>query len=268
MKLVLFTGNHPRHLFVNKEVVKYFDEALLIVMDREEVLPVPPSDISSTDKELFSKHFANRYKVETQVYGNLCAEQVFKDHETIFIKPSELNKIHIANRVSEFNADFCFIFGVDLILDPVIDRLPENKINLHLGLSPWYKGAATLYWPFYHLQPQFCGVTFHQINKQPDAGEIIHQCSPLLEFGDKIHDVGAKCVIQARKELNNIFRHWKNNTGFRGKVQKTSGRNWRGSDFHASQLRIIYNLFNDQIVDHYLSGDLGKKKPLLFSCLD
>ena len=40
MKLVLFTGNHPRHLFVNKEVVKYFDEALLIVMDREEVLPV------------------------------------------------------------------------------------------------------------------------------------------------------------------------------------------------------------------------------------
>ena len=52
MKLVLFTGNHPRHLFVNKEVVKYFDEALLIVMDREEVLPVPPSDISSTDKEL------------------------------------------------------------------------------------------------------------------------------------------------------------------------------------------------------------------------
>ena len=37
---------------------------------------------------------------------------------------------------------------------------------------------------------------------------------------DKIHDVGAKCVIQARKELNNIFRHWKNNTGFRGKVQK------------------------------------------------
>ena len=88
--------------------------------------------------------------------------------------------------VKQFNADFCFIFGANLILDPVIENLPQNKINLHLGLSPWYKGAATLYWPFYNLKPQFCGVTFHQITKDADAGEIIHQCVPKLEYGDKI----------------------------------------------------------------------------------
>ena len=52
MKLVLFSGSHSRHLFVNKEVVKYFDEALLIVMEREEVLPLPSSDLSTNDKEL------------------------------------------------------------------------------------------------------------------------------------------------------------------------------------------------------------------------
>ena len=65
-----------------------------------------------------------------------------------------------------------------------------------------------------------------------------------------------------------MFSHWEKKRGFHGKVQKTSGRNWRGSDFHASQLRVIYDLFNDQIVDHYLSGDLGHEQPKLFSCLD
>ena len=95
-----------------------------------------------------------------------------------------------------------------LILDPVIDQ-PSDKINIHLGLSPWYKGSATLYWPFYHLQPQFCGVTFHQITRQADAGEIIHQCVPVLEKGDKIHDVGVKCVIQAKTDLVKIISYWK-----------------------------------------------------------
>ena len=48
-----------------------------------------------------------------------------------------------------------------LNFDPTFAVLPKEKINLHLGLSPWFKGSVTLFWPFYHLMPQFCGSTFH-----------------------------------------------------------------------------------------------------------
>ena len=54
---------------------------------------------------------------------------------------------------------------------------------------------------------------------------------------------------------------------FKGQIQKTTGRNWRYTDFHASQLRVIYDLFNDKIVDHYLSGEFEQREPKLFSCL-
>ena len=57
MKLVLFSGDHPRHLFVNRELLKHFDETLVIVMQREEVLPKPPDDLSEHDKRLFEIHF-------------------------------------------------------------------------------------------------------------------------------------------------------------------------------------------------------------------
>ena len=267
MKLVLFSGDHPRHLFINKEVLNYFDKVLVIIMHREEVLRTPPSDITDHDKKLFEQHFENRYQKEVATYGHLNAREVFNSYDSIYVNPNELNTTRIATKIKDFNADFCFIFGVNLILDPVIDELPADKINLHLGLSPWYKGGATLFWPFYHLKPQFCGSTFHQITKQADAGEIIHQCVPELFPGDTIHDVGARCVVKARDDLNSILSYWKVKRKFDGMVQKTSGRNWRGADFHASQLRVIYDLYNDKIVDSYLSGSLSTRKPKLFSCI-
>lgn len=267
MKLILFSGDHPRHLFVNKEVLKYFDDILVIVMQREKLLPTAPSNLSQHDKKLFEMHFKNRKYVEFAVFGDLNAREVFKNYNTIFITPEELNSKLIAERVKNFNADFCFIFGADLILDPVIDELPTDKINLHLGLSPWYKGGATLFWPFYHLEPQYCGSTFHQITKQADAGDIIHQCVPDLLSGDTIHDVAARSVVKARDELNDIFSYWKKFKKFDGICQKTTGRNWRKVDFHASKLRVIYDLYKDKIVDKYLSGSLGSRKPKLISCI-
>ena len=268
MRLVLFSGTHSRHLFVNREVLKHFDEVLVIVMQREELTPCPPENISSHDRELFIKHFANRYKVESSVYGKLCVDEVFGKCETISITPEQLNTQDIANKIYKFKSDFCFIFGVDLILDPVINSLPRDKVNLHLGLSPWFKGGATLFWPFYLLQPQYCGATFHQITKQADAGEIIHQCVPNLEIGDTIHDVAAKCVIKSVEDLSLLFNHYKIKKCFSGRIQQASGRNWRGVDFHASQLRVIYDLFNDDIVDAYLNGMLEKGRPNLFTCLE
>ena len=268
MKLILFSGDHPRHLFVNKKVVEFFDDILVIVMQREELLPKPPIDIDNHEKELFNLHFKNRYRVESSVYGDLNASEVFKNFNSIFIQPNELNTEILANKIKKFDADFCFVFGVDLILDPVIDVLPVDKINLHLGLSPWYKGGATLFWPFYHLEPQFCGSTFHLITKQADAGEIIHQCVPELLSGDTIHDVGARCVVKAKDEISKLFDYWKRVRKFDSVFQKTSGRNWRKADFHASQLRVIYDLYQDKIVDSYLSGELSKRKPKLISCID
>ena len=37
--------------------------------------------------------------------------------------------------------------------------------------------------------------------------------------------------------------------------------------FYSSHLRVIYNLFDNKIVDFYLDGKLGKQVPSLFSCI-
>ena len=69
MKLLLFSGTHSRHLFVNREILKYFDEALIIVMERE-CLPQAPNNLCTHDKNLFEIHFKNRNLVELENMEN------------------------------------------------------------------------------------------------------------------------------------------------------------------------------------------------------
>jgi len=267
MKVLLFSGNHSRHVFVHKAFCERYEVVGIVTMKREDEVPSPPISINKHDRDLFRLHFDKRYEVEKMIYGNL-SNKVYKDvAPTMYIEPKELNTHKIADFVKGVNADVCFIFGVDLILSPVIEVLPKWKINFHLGLSPWYKGSATLFWPFYFLQPQFAGATIHQIVPQADAGEIIHQIVPQLEYGDGIHDVGAKVVVKALNETLGIFDLLKSKGTLPLFKQKSLGRLFLTRDFQPSHLRLIYDLYEDKIVDAYLNGDLNQRKPRLINGL-
>ncbi|BDG45790.1 MULTISPECIES: formyltransferase family protein [Parageobacillus] len=85
-------------------------------------------------------------------------------------------------------------YGVNKIDDHVIDMLPDYAWNIHGGLSPWYRGNITLFWPFYMLRPNWAGMTIHRLTSKLDGGDIVHHSVPKLEYGDGIHDVACKAV--------------------------------------------------------------------------
>ncbi len=261
-KTILFSGSHSRHLFVHKKILEIFDEVLVIVVNRENVIPPIPLGLDGIDKINFIRHFKERQTAENKAFGKLNINRVFGGANILRIDPNNLNSKMVLDEIKSFSADFCFIFGSELIEEPLFTALPNIKINLHLGLSPWYRGSATFFWPFYFLEPQYAGVTFHQITLEPDAGAIYHQECPKLYAEDGIHDVGVRAVVNASdtalKVCKNIIT--RNTKGFR---QKTSGRVWRGVDFMPSHLRVIYNLYENDIVKYYLNGSLSKRKPKL-----
>ena len=76
-------------------------------------------------------------------------------------------------------------------------------VNIHLGLSPYYKGSATNFWPFVYNKLQFLGVTFMKIDDGVDTGEILHQFRPELKPKDTVHDVGNKLIIKMTEDLLN-----------------------------------------------------------------
>lgn len=259
MKILWIGGNHPRHLyFINKLQTK-FQISGAIIQKRENVIPKPSENIEEVDKVNFVKHFSNRYLTEKKFFGNpsLPKSKILK------VTSLTLNSQKSVDFVNSINPDIVIIFGSDLIKDPLLSCLPKQTINLHLGLSPRYRGAATLFWPFYFLEPNYVGSTFHYIVSEPDAGDIIHQCVPTLDKDDKIHDVACKTVIVSSDEIITLLNIFKKDGKWESFKQKGTGKNFLSSDFKPEHLRLIYNTFNDDITKNYLQGKLNPKAPNL-----
>ena len=153
-----------------------------------------------------------------------------------------------------------FSFGSGIIDDNLIQVLPVNTFNLHLGLSPRYRGSATLFWPFYFLEPQFCGFTIHYLINEPDAGDIIHQEKALLVRNMTLQDVSVMVLKQgvlAYIKLLNRIHSKKPITRF---SQKNTGKIFLDRDFLPDMLRLIYDIYDDDIVNRYLDNEFNNQQ--------
>lgn len=112
------------------------------------------------------------------------------------------------------------------------------------------------------LQPNWAGMTIHKLSEKLDGGDILHHSVPVLEYGDGIHDVANKAVKQAAEDLCYIINHIEIDK-LNYVPQKSAGKLFLSSDWKPEHLRVIYGLFNNDIVDRYLDGDLPKIEPPL-----
>jgi folate-dependent phosphoribosylglycinamide formyltransferase PurN len=258
-KVLLIIGNQRRHLHFATSINREFKLAGVILVDRGKDVPEMPQDIDEIDQINFLKHFKDRSDAEAKHFDkieNLTCP-------ILEVGFSELNTEESVKFIQKISPEFVFVFGSGLIKSPLIEVLPKETINLHLGLSPRYRGSATLFWPFYFLEPNFAGTTFHYLADQPDAGEIIHQIVPVLEYGDKIHDVACKVVAESSLAVIELLLIYIANGSWDKFPQKHSGKNFLDSDFHPSQLRLIYNTFDEKIVDYFLDNKLRNRVPKL-----
>jgi methionyl-tRNA formyltransferase len=270
MKLLLFSGSHARHVYVHEQIIasNELEVAGVVSMQRESTLPDPPTGWPAHDRELFKHHFDRRKEVEQATYGDRSVKRYEDVAPTLFVDRDELNSGHVAEFVRKMDADACFIFGTGLILDPVLPVLPEWRLNFHLGLSPWYKGSATLFWPFYFLEPQFTGGTLHQITPEPDAGAIVHHSIPELRRGNGVHETAADVVVTFAEETVVLLEHLTNEGSLPLTEQTSAGKLFRSDDFDAHHLRVIYDLYDNDMVDEYLDGNLGDHEPSVVDALD
>jgi folate-dependent phosphoribosylglycinamide formyltransferase PurN len=257
MKLLWIGGSHPRHLHYINTIAKAFPLSGAIIEIRENLLPQPPEGLAETDRQNFIRHFGNREKAEQKYFG----EQPFPDCPARKVTHATLNTPESVDFVRSVNPDLVLVFGSGMVRDPLFSALTQPTVNLHLGLSPRYRGAATLFWPFYFLEPPYAGSTFHFIVSEPDAGEIIHQVTPELHPDDGIHDVACKVVMQSAQDAVRLLEIYAEKGGWVTRKQKATGKNFLASDFIPEHLRVIYNVYNDDMVRQYLDGRLKCKTP-------
>ena len=268
-QVIFMCGSHARHLHVAETLWKEGRLAALVIEVRENIIPTPPESLSERDKRNFVMHFKNREEAEKKFFGEKHKE-IVKDWNipVLEVEEEKLNSKQTLDFIKEIDADLLLSYGVHKLSNEMIECYLEKSFNIHGGLSPWYRGCITLFWPFYFLKPNYAGMTIHRLTQQLDGGDILHHSVPKLEYGDRLHDVACKAVLQVADDICKILQELDEGKALKCVRQKSAGKLFLGKDWTPQTLRVVYELFEDRIVDMYLDGELEKEEPKLVNFLE
>lgn len=261
MKVLLATGNHPRH----KYLICLLKEAgfvnALIIEKRENFIPSPPENLDDLTKAFFTMHFEKRNQAEAEVFDSKISEADIDNR--LEILPGEINHQKTIDFVAKNQPDILITFGIGILHQKFLSIAPKEIWNIHGGLSPWYKGTITHFWPSYHLQPQFTGCTIHYINSKIDGGAIIHQTPAVLEHNDGLHQLSCKSLRIGLETIVPLLKLKSKSNSIKAIDQKTTGKLWLKKDWTPQHLKLIYGLYEDKVVNAYLDGELLQHLPKL-----
>ncbi len=258
MKLVMVSGSHPRHLHVVKKVAETGCLAGVVLMRRENMILDIPEGMDSSLTELYRHHFQLRLDMEEKYFGYFDPGAFINSVDHLIVDDEELNSPNVEEYLKRIQPDWLLAYGPGLIRPNILSLVNDRALNLHGGLSPYYKGAATMFWPFYFLEPNYVGTTLHYIIQKIDAGRIVHQSVPVLEHGDCMHEVACKAIVAAADDLKVILGRMAKGEVFEGEEQRKTGKLFLEREWRPEHLRLIYETYGDRIVDLYLDGKINK----------
>lgn len=263
MKIVFLTGSHPRHLFMARAVARSNLLTGLVLEEREEHVPEPPADLAAATRKLFARHFADRAAAEARFFAADAAEDTLAGIDTLKVSADQLNGPRVWSFIDRHRPDLLLSYGVHKLTPETLAHARGRRWNIHGGLSPWYRGVITHFWPSYLLEPQMTGMTIHETTHAIDGGDIVHQNVAELVRGDGIHDLACRAVAGLAGELPELVRRLAGGQLVPLVRQKTTGRIWRSEDWHPAHLHLIYDLYGNRIVDRFLDGAFAGRSPRL-----
>ena len=146
---------------------------------------------------------------------------------------SSINLPRNVERIAALRPDVIVVSGARLLSRAIIDLPTKAAINMHGGLSPYYRGGDSVFWALYNREPQFVGVTIHLLTLGIDAGPLIYTARPTFTADDdemtlfaKIYRLGCElmvCAVEdALQDRLDPVPQWE-----KGRLYYRKDRRWR-----------------------------------------
>lgn len=95
--------------------------------------------------------------------------------ETIITRVPSVNGKEFKESLKTFQTDLFIVNGTRIISAEVLNLIKVPIINVHVGITPLYRGVHGAYWALANNDLQNCGVTIHAIDSGIDTGGILKQ---------------------------------------------------------------------------------------------
>lgn len=198
MKITLFSSNQPRHINLARELSR-IAATVYFVSEVNTVFPGKMNDFYKKS-DVMQEYFSNVITAERKVFGEITFLPI--NVRTLALKSGDLNMTSKAQLADALSSDVFVVFGASYIKGWLIDFLVEkNAFNIHMGLSPYYRGSSCNFWALYDENSAYVGATIHMLSKGLDSGDMLFHCVPSLEKHDTPFDFTMRSVAVAFKGL-------------------------------------------------------------------
>lgn len=204
MTITLFTSNQPRHTSLIERLAGLADR-LFVVQECNTVFPGQVDDFFRKS-EVMQRYFARVIAAERETFGVPRFPMVAGNVRSLPIRMGDLSRLPLDAIEEALRADAFLVFGASYIRGPLCDALVERRaVNIHMGVSPQYRGSSTNFWPLYDGRPEFVGATIHRLTAGLDSGPILFHALPAAEAVDPFL-LGMRAVRAAHEAVHDAIR--------------------------------------------------------------
>ena len=216
MNILILTATNERHNYFASKIIEAFPNDNISIV-REEKRGV----------KIIGGNFIKRAKRKYNQWIMKCAANLFsgnikrfleekKEIETVFFneesknfennymhkikatvrRKESINSLKWIEFIKSIKPDIITVMGTSLLGSEIINISKLASINMHTGLSPYYRGSMTNLWPIINKEVELCGVTIHKLSKGIDSGEIVYHGQPKIDKNDTFATINCKVIIK------------------------------------------------------------------------
>jgi folate-dependent phosphoribosylglycinamide formyltransferase PurN len=178
MRITIFTSNQPRHVALIERLASIADEVFAV----QECNTIAPGEVVDffRKSDVMRDYFSRVLTAEREAFGG--ARFLPTNVRSLPIKMGDLDRLSIDALCDALRSDVYVVFGASYIKSPLIDHLVERRaLNIHMGVSPYYRGSSTNFWAMYDRRPEYVGATIHLLSRGLDSGPMLFHALPRAE---------------------------------------------------------------------------------------
>jgi phosphoribosylglycinamide formyltransferase-1 len=152
-RIIVLTGSELRHTFFRKFIAQA--DGITVLQSFCEGAEKSISAIVATqpENELRIRHLRAREQSEEDFFS-LYVDATAEHSNPVFLPKGEINSTSNTQKIISAAPDLIVAYGCSIICEPLLAAFPRRIVNVHLGLSPFYRGSGTNYWPLVNREPE------------------------------------------------------------------------------------------------------------------
>lgn len=206
MKVAILSTPTKHHTYFINKLAQRFDVCTLIYETRKHVAAFPTGPFFAQEEDDFENRFFDAAYSGTK-------DRIPAAIEEMKITVRSVNDQMAIERLRTDQPDVIILFGVGKVNAEVFSLARWGAVNVHRGITQYYRGLDADLWAIFDNRFDQIGVTLHYVDETFDTGKILSQKTVNIGPDDKIYHIRYITSVCATNMMVDLLSTFERNSG-------------------------------------------------------